>query len=90
MTLQVGNDGGVGTNIESIDPQEHYKAFLNVLSAVRRSEIKDMKRRGQLTQAGTTTLLPSVVAISIPCYRTSKIRLSVAWDFPAARRSTRY
>ncbi|EAQ86879.1 hypothetical protein CHGG_08132 [Chaetomium globosum CBS 148.51] len=80
MTLQVGNDGGVGANVESIDPQEHYEAFLDALSVVRRSEIKDMKRRGQLTQARTTTLLPSVVAISIPCYRTSKIRLSVAWD----------
>ncbi|KAK3292042.1 uncharacterized protein B0H64DRAFT_307521, partial [Chaetomium fimeti] len=39
---RAGDDDGVGVDVESIDPQDHYEAFLDVLSAVRRSEIKDM------------------------------------------------
>ncbi|EAQ86138.1 predicted protein [Chaetomium globosum CBS 148.51] len=39
---QVGDDDGVGEDVESINPQAHHEAFLDVLSAVRRSEIKDM------------------------------------------------
>ncbi|EAQ84157.1 predicted protein [Chaetomium globosum CBS 148.51] len=37
-----GDDDGVGLDGGDIDPQAHYEAFLNVLSAVRGSEIKDM------------------------------------------------
>lgn len=44
MTLQVGDEGGVGANVESIDPQEHYEAFLDVLSADRRSETRIWRR----------------------------------------------
>jgi hypothetical protein len=39
---QAGDDDGVEANIESVKPQDHYEAFLDVLSAVRGSEIRDM------------------------------------------------
>ncbi|EAQ84295.1 predicted protein [Chaetomium globosum CBS 148.51] len=37
-----GDDDGVGLDGGGIDPQAHYEAFLDALSAVRGSEIKDM------------------------------------------------
>jgi hypothetical protein len=39
---RAGDDDGVGADVESINPQDHYEAFLDVLTAVRGSEIKDM------------------------------------------------
>jgi hypothetical protein len=39
---QAGDEDGVETNVEAIDLQDHYEAFLDVLSAVQGSEIRDM------------------------------------------------
>ncbi|KAH8659484.1 hypothetical protein BGZ61DRAFT_292883, partial [Ilyonectria robusta] len=39
---QMGEEDGGRADNENIDSQEYYDAFLGVLSAVRRSEIKDM------------------------------------------------
>ncbi|EAQ92510.1 hypothetical protein CHGG_00745 [Chaetomium globosum CBS 148.51] len=37
-----GDDDGVGLDGGGIDPQDHYEAFLDVLSTIQGSEIKDM------------------------------------------------
>lgn len=39
---QAEYEDGIGPDVESIDAQAHYEAFLDVLSTARGNEIKDM------------------------------------------------
>ncbi|EAQ91377.1 hypothetical protein CHGG_03312 [Chaetomium globosum CBS 148.51] len=42
IKLSVEDDDGIGESVGGINPQDHYEAFLDVLSTVQGSEIRDM------------------------------------------------